>query len=456
MNSQAESSKSRPIGDEATLVSQQKAFSVYCKKNGHQPTLTFEEHSYDSSECPRYGEMLDYLKQSRSQFMVVIAGSQHLGDSLESSVRRILELDSLGAKVVCSDDHLPDPLQHAIKQWQGTRVGGSRAEHIKEAMMAKALRGEGLGKPPFGYKVGSEGRLEILPHESETVRLIFNLYAQQNMGMRRIVNHLNERGIATRGGRGWSIVTIRDILRNRAHLGTYTRFGMRVPRNHQAIITSEEFSAAQQKMGRRKPPRASRSSEPFLLSGLAYCEACGNRMIGVNRRQPWRRKDGSKTVGQYRYYQCQSRANQGMCGYHTWRASDLEERVLEQARLALETGSVELLADSFHHHDREGDKNDKRLGTHFLRAVESAAAGIITLQHLRSELADIDAERASQHHLLSPESPLAQAIATRNTSVLTDNWDSLDKESLGLVLHGIGTRVVVGNDSVKLTTHSTN
>ena len=44
---------------------------------------------------PQYGNMLDYIKRSGSEFLVVTAGVQHLGDTLESSVRRLLELDVL-------------------------------------------------------------------------------------------------------------------------------------------------------------------------------------------------------------------------------------------------------------------------------------------------------------------------------------------------------------------------
>ena len=202
------------------LLGQQETFSSYCQRHGHQPLVTFVEYNLEGNGFPRYQDMLDYLKQSSSEFLVVVEGAEHLGDTLESSVRRVLELDALGAKVVCSDGDLPDPLQQALGHWHGVRGSGTKGERIKEAMKAKAIRGEGLGKPPFGYRIGPDGKLEVLSDESATVRLIFNLYNQENMGMRRIVRHLNERGVPTRRGGGWSIVTVRDVLRNRAYLGT--------------------------------------------------------------------------------------------------------------------------------------------------------------------------------------------------------------------------------------------
>ena len=61
---------------------------------------------------------------------MVTAGVQHLGDTLESSVRRLLELDVLGSRVVCIDEDMPDPYQQALKHWPGDG-GRQRAAHKK-------------------------------------------------------------------------------------------------------------------------------------------------------------------------------------------------------------------------------------------------------------------------------------------------------------------------------------
>jgi site-specific DNA recombinase len=434
------------------LLEQQEAFSSYCQNHGHQPLATFVEYDLDGMGRPKYRDMLDYLKGSRSEFLVIVAGAQHLGDTLVSSVRRVLELDVLGAKVICSDYDFPDPLQQALIHWHGVRDGGAKGERIKEAMKAKAIRGEGLGKPPFGYRIGPDGKLEVVPDESSTVRLIFNLYTQENMGMRRIVRHLNERGVPTRRGGGWSIVTVRDVLRNRAYLGTYTRFGMRIPRSHEAIIDSDQFNLTQQNMMQGRTTRVRRPSEPFLLSGFAYCASCGNRMIGVSRRQGWRRKDGSQSMGHYRYYQCQSRTNQGMCGYHTWRSEDLEQKVLEQAKEALERGEARLQPfESAPRNRLDVEKNAKRLDAQFLKTLESAAAAIISLEHLRSSLEEVDVQREALSGLHMSEGSVAKALASGDSSSLLQTWDSLDTNTASHVLRALVSRVSVGDDSVQLT-----
>jgi hypothetical protein len=211
---------------------------------------------------------------------------------------------------------------------------------------------------------------------------------------------VNQAGYRTRRDRNWSMVTLRDMLRNRVYIGTYNRFGLRLAGNHQALVTSDVFRRVQDLMHSRTPRRTRRSAEPFLLSGLAYCVSCGNRMMGVTRHQSWKKKDGARMGGTYRYYQCQSRVNQSRCQFHTWRADDLENAVLE--RLRQETGwsntPLDQSQDSLRY-SNEGPDAGVRLdvgrggwsgtGTsrqRFMRYMKQAADGVISLDQCLSYL----------------------------------------------------------------------
>ena len=437
---------------EAVLAEQQETFSGFCQHHGHQPVATFVERGGENSERGQYQEMVDYLKNSGRECLVMIEGPQHLGDTLESSVRRVLELDSLGTRTLCWDEDMPDPLQKALRYWSSRGGDGTRGERIRKAMMSRAMRGEGLGKPPFGYRIGQDSKLEVVVSEADTVRLIFDLYTKQDLGMRRIVRHLNEQGAPTRTGGGWSIVTVRDVLRNRAYLGTYARFGMRVPRSHQPIIESPAFTQAQDMMTQRRTPRVSRPAESFLLAGLAFCAACGNKMIGVSRRQAWSRKDGSRTIGHYRYYQCQSRTNQGMCRYHTWRADALEQSVLEQTKTALDQGSTSLsTATNTSRLSSETARGEKRLEGKFTKALESAAAGTISLEHMRTILEEIDTERSILRREPGAPNSWWEAPAQEDGEPIIQQWASLDKATLGHLVHALVSRVSVADDSAHVT-----
>jgi site-specific DNA recombinase len=162
------------------------------------------------------------------------------------------------------------------------------------------------------------------------------------MGIRLIARRLNAEDLKTRRGGNWSMVSIRDILRNRVYLGTYQRFGARVPGNHPTLVSAEDFKRVQDRLNARRTSYTPRVTSQFLLSGIAFCGYCGNKLIGVSRKQTWTRRNGEQAANSYRYYQCEGRTNQSVCSYHTRRAAELEDvvRAKVAALLAADAESV--------------------------------------------------------------------------------------------------------------------
>ena len=198
-------------------------------------------------------------------------------------------------------------------------------------MERRALRGLVLGRLPYGYEPGGDGSIRPAPGEARVVRRIFNL-AAQGMGVRAIVKRLNRSGALTRRGGHWSMVTIRDMLRNRTYVGVYQRFSSRVTSNHEALVAPETFARIQRQLDERAARSGSARGRPFLLSGAVTCAACGSSMIGISRRRSWARKDGSTGERTYRYYQCEGAANQGRCSSKGYPAGDLDAQVLTAVR----------------------------------------------------------------------------------------------------------------------------
>ena len=287
---------------------QEQAFLGLCDRIGANAGAVFAAKTGDPST---YRDLLDHLTDSDGDIVVVAEALDVFGPRPEDAALAALEIERLGGRVEVIGQGVIDAKLLAMSVWPRVPGSANIGERIKKAMRNRAIRGEGLGKPPYGYRIGKNRRLEVHEEEAETVKLIYTLYTQNNLGIRLIVRRLNETGIPTRKGGAWSLVTVRDILRNRAYLGTYSRFGLRVPGSHPPIVTSDMFRWAQATLDERKPKRGKSQSAPFLLSGMIYCGFCGQddkRMVGVTRRQSWtRRKDGVKTEKQYHYYQCQAR-----------------------------------------------------------------------------------------------------------------------------------------------------
>ena len=421
------------------------AFLEYCDLNLHQPVETFAEDGGRSDEDQAaYRRMVGFIRESQSSFLIVVPDAGHLGEDVESVARSVVELEGTGAKVTCAEEGLPDPLQSAVLRLGAKGISRDRGQRITESMRQRALTGQGLGRPPHGYRNDPGGALQIVPDEAAVVELIYRLYANDGLGLRLIAQHLNERDIPTRRGGTWNMVTIRDILKNPTYVGTYTRFGLRLPKNHEAIIPHEVFRAAQDVASKRRPSGRVTNAAAFLLSGLAHCGYCGNKMMGVTRRQAWKRKDGRRSRAVYRYYQCQSRNNQSRCDYHTWRASRLEEAVLARVKALLPTeasASDPQVATSGQDEIRAAwEARVRNAERRLRRAIRRAALGEVSIEVLGTYLAELDECRGEASHLRDRGDPAA----------VLAGWDGLSFARQQSFLRDHVSGIVVTDDQAEV------
>ena len=211
-----------------------------------------------------------------------------------------------------------------------------------------------------------------------------------------------------------------------------------MPRSHKAIIDPSVFRAAQDTTESRRPIGRVVNAEPFALSGLVYCGSCGNKMMGVTRRQTWKRKDGRRSRGVYRYYQCQSRNNLSVCDYHTWREKRLEGAVLSQLPLALASRAGVSGVDTADGEERRGKvRNAER---RFIEAMRRTANGQASVRTLGWYLAQLDAAREAadnDRQVVNVETTLAE-------------WDSLAVADRQRFLKERVARIVVHDDSIEL------
>jgi site-specific DNA recombinase len=258
------------------------------------------------------------------------------------------------------------------------------------------------------------------------------------------------------------MVTVRDILRNRAYVGTYSRFGVRVPASHAPLISQEDFRRVQERLDQRRPSSTQRQVSPFLLSGITLCGYCGNKMIGVTRKQKWRRADGTEKTAQYRYYQCESRTNRSLCDYHTRRAEVLEDEVSESLRaasLADAANGTGSKADLQAQMTRLRDKirrMDKRLEGY----LDSAAGGHINPEKAQAMAQTIAVEQLEIEDRLVATQRVAQQYETEGelrrhreevVNSLRTEWQSMEFTVKQEHLREVVDRITVRDDGVELT-----
>ena len=429
------------------------AFQEYCEAGRHIPHGTFADLKGDGGG-EGWQEMMDFIRQSHLGYLVVTPDAGHLGETLEEQVERVLEMDALSSKVVCDDLDLPDPLQNALS---GSRKAAQRSERIRAGMMAKAAKGLALGKPPYGYYVTADGAFHVAPREAEVVRTIFRLYLEPGGSVRTVAAALNARNVRTRNGRRWSLVTVRDVLRNAAYIGTYHRFGIRIPGSYEPLVSASDFRRAQDRLQERSPSqRLPRPAPVFLLTGVLYCRHCGKRMVGVVRRQTWRRRDGERARAQYRYYQCQSRINRNQCSYGTMRAGELEDEVVRIVHERLDAGErgddpgdVSWLAGDKARSEATMHSLDKQ----FMEGVQRAAKGTMSLSTLRGGLEQL---RTIKHDLgeqvrQANDSAAVRARLEANVARILNEWDDLPDAERRDLLRSVVSRVTVKRGKPEIT-----
>src|SRR5437868_2763717 len=206
-----------------SLPQQSEAFLAYCAREGLEPVETFSDAASSNGTAPGFHQLVTFLRSRNLDApVVVIAAIDALGADLKDAARRYFQIEGLGGRVAAIAGN-GDGAADLLNAWTSSDVAPNLSDRVRAAMREKAVRGEVLGRPPFGYKVGSRRRLELVPEEAVVVRYIYRLYINENMRIRLIARRLNEEGLKTRRGGNWSMVSIRDILRNRAYLGTYAR-----------------------------------------------------------------------------------------------------------------------------------------------------------------------------------------------------------------------------------------
>jgi len=365
---------------------QYRAILDYCNDNDHNLVKIFHDPWQQAVSRPDYCKLLEFIDTPTQASLVVVTASSSLGKSLEEAVETILRIDRAGSTVICSSPEYPDPLQNALNLFRR-----ERSEQVRGAMLERALEGKALGRTPFGYRINAERNLEPDPTEALVITSIFDMYLKRQIGFRRIADSLNGSNTLSRNDTQWTIAQILAILRNPVYIGTYRRFGLRIPKNHEAIISATDFTNAQQLMRSKRTYKSKRREQTYPLSGLLLCIHCNGRMIGFSRRQTWRRKDGSKNQKIYRYYYCPQRLENPLCRSNVTSAEQWES-IASRCLFVYLTGrqDARLLlsgASTMHLNPSDPDKPNEsylavNLHRRWLKALRLTAAGSLTLGDL--------------------------------------------------------------------------
>lgn len=302
---------------------------------------------------PGFMRMISLAKQKPAPFSVILVWkfSRFARNQEESIVYKSLLRKQCGIDVISVSEPIIDgpfgSLIERIIEWMDEYYSIRLSGEVFRGMAEKAMKGGYQARPPLGYRIDRKGEPPVIvPEEAKIVRLIFDKYVNERMGLFEIARYLNSLGLKTSLNKPFERRGVEYILQNPTYCGMirWNRTENETSKikdreewiitegKHEPIISKDLFDQAQDIWRQTYHPRGTRPSSTYKhwLSGLVKCPSCGRTMV--------HQKSGANKSGQaYCYFSCHG-YSKGKCTAKVSVSSRiLEAAVLDGIRDAMET-----------------------------------------------------------------------------------------------------------------------
>ena len=216
------------------------------------------------------------------------------------------------------------------------------------------------GSVPYGYRIGDDGKAEIVEAEAEVVRRIFRQYVHEGLGSPSIAFQLIDEGVpSAQTGKQWHQSQVHRLIGNETYKGIWnygqkrkvsTEDGLKVydqPRDTwigvpiPPLVDEETWDRAQ-KLKKERRIKSKRNTKVFyLLQHLLRCTECG---LMFGSRHNWytsNRRNGKiyryDAPAPRRYYHCYGIRHRLRCRENPYiRAERLEGRIWSEVKNVLQ------------------------------------------------------------------------------------------------------------------------
>ncbi|MEY8326342.1 recombinase family protein [Lachnospiraceae bacterium 54-11] len=239
-----------------------------------------------------------------------------------------------------------DKLMNYLRFWQASGESEKTSIRIRNKMQQMALAGLYTGGPvKFGYRLVDSGlvnrkgipvrKYEIDPVEREILEMIDSMTIHKGYGSYRMADFLNKKGYKTNTGGDFTSIKILRILKDPFYCGRMED-GTTSEQLQALKIRGEDTygqlkEILEQRNGRNEEKRhiAIQTKARAMLSGNVFCAHCGGRLVIIQYRDRYIRKDGSEySVSQIKYA-CYHKSRR-LCkcdGQTTYQADRIDEAV---------------------------------------------------------------------------------------------------------------------------------
>ena len=355
------SDKSQDGEDKTSIAEQTGDMEAYCESKGLTITARYQEVGRGwSKKRPEFQRMLADARKGRFD-VIVCWKSDRLSRGMypAAALMEVVEAHQIRLEAVLDAiDMKTFGLMAAI--------GKIELDNFRErSTMGKrgtAKQGRApTGRLPYGYRIGDDGRPEVIEEQAEVVRRIFHMYVHEGMRAYSIAVRLTDEEIPTQTGKlTWLQSRVHHILGNATYTGSWvygkyrhvsTEDGMKVydqPRDTwieipvPQVIDDKTWERAQ-KLKKERSIKAKRNTKVlYLLQHLLKCGECGRNF---HTRASWTttsvRKGKAYTyelTTPRRYYMCNGTLSLRLrCRERPYiRAEQLEEPIWSEVKRVLQ------------------------------------------------------------------------------------------------------------------------
>lgn len=345
--------KSTDTKDKQTLSlkDQKRVVREYAKKNDIEIIKEFSESFSAKKEGrPVFNEMVTFLKQGRVSGLIVYKLdrlTRNYGDF--GTIIDLIECKNI--QVWATDygkyeNNTVGKMMMGFVQIQSKAKIDGLSEDVKRSLDGKIKDGWWAGWAPLGYlntdirgKITGKSftlekqtylenlgrqivRIEVDPFIAPLIKKAFEIYAYQDVSLKKLCMIMHDEGLRNRAGNKISKGGIHQILVNPFYYGDMEWLGLIWEGKHQPIINKLLFETVQKRL-RNNAQFTIKPNLDFLYKGLLKCGSCGMNITAEERERC--QKNGN--VHHYVYYHCTK--SQGNCGQRHIEEKDLENQLSE-------------------------------------------------------------------------------------------------------------------------------
>jgi DNA invertase Pin-like site-specific DNA recombinase len=326
-----------------------------------EPVLTFVDNGFSGGDLHRdaFQRMMQQVRQGTIR-KVIVYKLDRISRSLSDFVNILQSFKEYRVEFVSSQEAFDtsSPYGEMLVKLLMVFAEFERASIISRVTQAYAHRSElGFymgGRRPYGFQLVpttlhnvQTKKLDPVPSEIAQVRYLFEVYARENVSLRRLQARLVAEGKQPTNGSAWTTAKLSTILKNPIYVKAnakiydyYDRHGVRmitdvslftgeygaqlygqskhdrdapdwsdmklVLLTHSGIVDADIWLACQRKLAKNRQITNSYSNATSWLAGKLICEKCGRTMTTVKGKP---NKNGTVR----RYFNCTGRSNQKVC-----------------------------------------------------------------------------------------------------------------------------------------------